>query len=617
MCGIVGYTGKKPALPFLLDGLEQLEYRGYDSAGVAVLGPKGTTIVKSVGATRELRERIGSRTMASGTTGLGHTRWATHGIPSERNAHPHAAGPLLIVHNGIVENSRVLREELEAQGEVFASDTDTETIVRLVNRAMASGGLSLADAVRSVLHRLEGSYSFLILHSDPVHPLVAVHRGAPLVVGLCDHGVFVASDVTAFPGEVTSTVFLEPDDLLTAEPTGAFEIYCLSSGRKREAARIGRSRTEEHGKGEYPHYMVKEICEQPRVLSELLAGKIASGPGGLTVHLPPKVEKVLSGARRLRIVGCGTSYHAGLLGKYRMEGLAGLPVEVEIASEFRYRDPILDPESDLLVALTQSGETADTLAAVRMAREAGVPTLALVNVPGSTIARESDAVLFLEAGPEFGVAATKTFLSQIALLTLLAIHLAPEERLREKTGLSYQALLSEFLSLPRLLDKSLSLSSSIMALAADLACAPIVLFLGRGGDYPLALEGALKFKEITYIHAEGYPGGELKHGPLALVDQGTPVISLISPDARLLPKMVSNMQETLARGARLTGISSESAFSEMAPVVATELSLPDCSPVFFPILSSVPLQLLAYHTACARGQNVDRPRNLAKSVTVE
>ncbi len=616
MCGIVGYTGNKPALPFLLDGLEQLEYRGYDSAGVAVLETGAAAIVKSVGATKELRERIGSRTI-TGTTGLGHTRWATHGVPSERNAHPHAAGPLLIVHNGIVENARILREELESQGDSFSSDTDTETIVRLVDRAMASGNLSLPDAVRSVLHRLEGSYSFLILHADPSHPMVAVHRGAPLVVGLCDHGVFVASDVTAFPGEVSSTVFLEPDDLLTAEPSGSYEILCLSSGRKRDACRIGRSRTEKHGKGEYPHYMVKEICEQPRVLAELLAGKIASGPGGLTVHLPPKVEKVLSAARRLRIVGCGTSYHAGLLGKYRMEGLAAIPVEVEIASEFRYRDPILDPESDLLVALTQSGETADTLAAVRMAREAGVPTLALVNVPGSTIAREADAVLFLEAGPEFGVAATKTFLSQIALLTLLAIHLAPEERLRERSGLSYQELLSEFLGLPRLLDKSLSLSSSIMALAADLADAPIVLFLGRGGDYPLALEGALKFKEITYIHAEGYPGGELKHGPLALVDQGTPVISLISPDSRLLPKMVSNMQETLARGARLTGISSESAFSDMAPVVSTELSLPDCSPIFFPILSSIPLQLLAYHTACARGLNVDRPRNLAKSVTVE
>ena len=616
MCGIVGYTGKKSALPFLLDGLEQLEYRGYDSAGVAVVGEGGAAVVRSVGATKELRERIGDRELR-GTSGLGHTRWATHGVPSEKNAHPHAAGPLLIVHNGIVENSRSLREELEARGEVFASDTDTETIVRLVNRTMEEGGLSLADAVRSVIHRLEGSYSFLILHQDPEVPLVAVHRGAPLVVGLCDHGVFVASDVTAFPSEVRSTVFLEPDDLLTVEPSGLFGIRCLASGRERAAERIGRNRTEEHGKGDYPHYMLKEICEQPRVLAELLAGKISSGPGGLSLHLPPKVEAVLARARRLRIVGCGTSYHAGLLGKYRIEDLAGRPVEVEIASEFRYREPLLDPKSDLLVALTQSGEPADTLAALRMAREAGVPTLALVNVPGSTIAREADAVLFLEAGPEFGVAATKTFLAQIALLTLLALHLAPEERLVKKTGLSRQALLTEFLGIPGLLDKSLSLDSSIASLARELAAAPLVLFLGRGADYPLALEGALKFKEITYIHAEGYPGGELKHGPLALVEKDTPVIALISPEPRLLPKMVSNLQETLARGARQSAITARSAFEEMAPLVATELSLPDCSPLFFPILSSVPLQLLAYHTACARGLNVDRPRNLAKSVTVE
>lgn len=616
MCGIVGYVGTRPALPFLLDGLEQLEYRGYDSAGVVVRGDRGASVVKAVGATRELRDRIGGRELP-GTSGLGHTRWATHGVPSEKNAHPHGAGPLQIVHNGIVENARILREELEAAGERFLSDTDTETIVRLVRQAMDDRGLSLSDAVRSVLHRMEGSYSFLMLHEDPSHPLVAVHRGAPLVLGLSDHGLFVASDVTAFPAEVASTVFLEPDDLLSVHPSGVYEILCLTSGRERLAPRIGRSRTEVHGKGDYPHYMVKEICEQPRVLAELLAGKIASGPGGLSVHLPPRVEAVLSRARRLRIVGCGTSYHAGLLGKYRMEGLAGLPTEVEIASEFRYRDPILDPGADLLVALTQSGETADTLAAVRMAREAGVPTLALVNVPGSTIAREADASLFLEAGPEFGVAATKTFLSQIALLTLLAIHRAPEDRLMAQTGRTRQDLLSEFLALPGLLDKTLSLSSSIKTMAEDLAKAPMVLFLGRGADFPLALEGALKFKEITYIHAEGYPGGELKHGPLALVDDGTPVVSLIAPDPKLLPKMVSNMQETLARGARLTGISSESAFSEMAPVVSSELSVPDSAPVFFPILSSVPLQLLAYHTACARGENVDRPRNLAKSVTVE
>ncbi len=615
MCGIIGYAGLSPALPYLLKGLEQLEYRGYDSAGIAIMEESGPRVVKSVGSTARLKERIAGEQLP-GSVGIGHTRWATHGAPSEANAHPQWAGPLYIVHNGIVENERVLREGLVADGEVFASDTDTETIVRLIYRTM-KGGSGFSESVRRVLSLLEGSYSFLIAHADLEEPLIAVHRGAPLLLGACTHGVFVASDMTAFPVEVHSTIPLEKDDMVTIRADGRFEIISLAHSREREAKLVSRSHHGVHGKGEYPHYMFKEICEQPEMLGALLSGKIRRENGLLNVRFAAETEKVLSRARRIRIVGCGTSFHAGLLGKYRIESLAGIPVEVDIASEFRYRNPILDPENDLLIALTQSGETADTLAAIRMARASGVPTLALVNVEGSTATREADASIFLEAGPEFGVAATKTFLSQIAILTLIALRLSSDSRLAERTGLSKGGILEAFLKIPMLLDKSLSLSTGVTGIARRLAESRSVLFMGRGGDFPLALEGALKLKEITYIHAEGYAGGELKHGPLALVEEGTPVLSLLSPDPQLVPKMVSNMKETLSRGAFLISIGSDHYLDEFSPVSSMSLSLPDCPPVLFPLVAAVPLQLLAYHTACFKGLDVDRPRNLAKSVTVE
>ncbi|MHB1286461.1 MAG: glutamine--fructose-6-phosphate transaminase (isomerizing) [Leptospirales bacterium] len=615
MCGIIGYAGKSEALPYLLKGLEQLEYRGYDSAGVAVLGQGSPYLMKSVGSTVNLKARIGSSPV-SGTVGIGHTRWATHGSPSERNAHPQWVGPLYIVHNGIVENERSLRESLEEEGEVFSSDTDTETIVRLVYREMRRG-LAFPDSVQAVLCILEGSYSFLMAHEDPEQPLIAVHRGAPLLLGACPHGVFVASDMTAFPVEVQSTLPLESDDLVTIRPDGQFEIISLRNGQGRMANLISRSHHGVHGKGEYPHFMFKEICEQPEMVDRILSGRILRIEGSLQIVFPLEVENVLSRAKRIRIVGCGTSYHAGLLAKHRIEFLAGIPVEVDIASEFRYRDPLLDPDSDLLIALTQSGETADTLASLRMARELGVPTLVLVNVPGSTADREADASLFLDAGPEFGVAATKTFLSQITLLTLIALYLSDDLRLESKGLPVREALLSEFLRLPMLLDKTLSLSTGINAVAVEMLESVSALFMGRGGDFPLALEGALKLKEITYIHAEGYAGGELKHGPLALVEQGTPVVAIISPDSALVPKMVSNMKEVQSRGAFIIAISSDSVEDEIAPVSSLSLFLPDIHPFLFPLISSIPLQLLAYHTACLKGLDVDRPRNLAKSVTVE
>lgn len=615
MCGIIGYAGKVNALPYLLGGLERLEYRGYDSAGVAVLGSGTPFLMRSVGSTSRLKERIGFQTV-SGTMGIGHTRWATHGVPTERNAHPQSAGPLYIVHNGIIENERSLRLTLEEEGDVFSSDTDTETIVRLVYREMRRG-LSYPDAIQAVLPLLEGSYSFLMIHQDPIQPLIAVHRGAPLLLGACPHGVFIASDMTAFPVEVQSTLPLESDDLVTVARDGQFEIVSLKNGDGRKANLISRSHHGVHGKGEYPHYMFKEICEQPEMVDRILSEHVRRVDGGLHVVFPAEVESILSRARRIRIVGCGTSYHAGLLGKHRIESLARIPVEVDVASEFRYRDPILDPHSDLLIVLTQSGETADTLASLRMASGLGVPTLALVNVPGSTAAREADAALYLNAGPEFGVAATKTFLSQITLLTLLAVYLAGDACLEEKIRTTRESFLTELLRLPMLLDKTLSLSTGITEMAIEMIDATSALFMGRGGDFPLALEGALKLKEITYIHAEGYAGGELKHGPLALVEKGTPVVTVISPEKQLVPKMVSNMKEVQSRGAFIISLASNSFQDEVSPVSSLSLPLPDSHPFLFPLIAALPLQLLAYHTACLKGLDVDRPRNLAKSVTVE
>ncbi|MHB1605099.1 MAG: glutamine--fructose-6-phosphate transaminase (isomerizing) [Leptospirales bacterium] len=615
MCGIIGYAGRANALPFLLGGLERLEYRGYDSSGVVVLGEELPFHLRSVGSTSKLKEQIGSRSV-TGTLGIGHTRWATHGVPSERNAHPQSAGPLYIVHNGIVENERALRVSLEEEGEVFSSDTDTETIVRLVYREIRRG-LSYTDAIQSVLPLLEGSYSFLMVHQDPVEPLIAVHRGAPLLLGACLHGVFVASDMTAFPVEVQSTLPLESDDFVVIGRDGQFEIVSLKNGADRKASLISRSHHGVHGKGAYPHYMFKEICEQPEMVDRLLSEHVTRKDGLLGVVFPDRVMSILSSAKRIRVVGCGTSYHAGLLGKHRIESLARIPVEVDVASEFRYRDPLLDTQSDLVILLTQSGETADTLASLRMAKGQGVPTLALVNVPGSTAAREADAVLFLNAGPEFGVAASKTFLSQITLLTLVAVYLAQDAGLEEKTLLNRESLLNEFLKLPMLLDMTLSVSTGIKGVAIEMLDAPSALFMGRGVDFPLALEGALKLKEITYIHAEGYAGGELKHGPLALVEQGTPVVTVVSPDTRLVPKMVSNMKEVQSRGALIISIATDSIQEEIAPVSSLSLSLPDSHPILFPLIAALPLQLLAYHTACLKGLDVDRPRNLAKSVTVE
>lgn len=612
MCGILGSISHRNVTELILKGLETLEYRGYDSAGIFVRSNDSHHLCRTVGATRELRARLDGR-LPEGTLGIGHTRWATHGKPSERNAHPHPCGNVYIVHNGIIENTDTLRKWLSNHTS-FLSDTDTETIGRLIDLLMTRDGLSLLDATRAALPLLEGSYSFLATTGTGERSIVAVQNGLPLLAGMNAEGEIVfSSDMSAFPDGISTIVALKPGDVVCfGEGRDNGETY-REFEKTRERLSIERSGSEHEGKGFYPTYMFKEICEQPKVLQSLLCQTIVSKGAEFDIAFPENIETQLSRVRRILIVGCGTSYHAGLLGKYMIESLGEIPVEVEIGSEFRYRDPYLG-SGDLLLAITQSGETADTLGAIRMANEKGIPVISIVNVPGSSAVRESTASFLLQAGPEFGVASTKTFLAQIGVMTLFALKLA--KRIESKTGMSRSELLQEFRTIPILLEKILDLSPRIQHLAERLKGASSALFLGRGLDYPLALEGALKLKEISYVHAEGFAAGELKHGPLALIEEGLPVVALSSP-SRTEAKMESNLKEVQSRQGRIVVFGYEGCEESISSLASDTILLPKVHSLFFPMLMTVPLQLFAHHMACGRGFDVDRPRNLAKSVTVE
>lgn len=612
MCGILGSISDRNVTESLLKGLETLEYRGYDSAGIFVRSHDSHHLCRTVGATRELREKIGSHP-PEGTLGIGHTRWATHGKPSERNAHPHPCGNVFIVHNGIVENSDSLRKWLSGQA-AFLSDTDTETIGRLIDFLMTRENLSLLEATRRAIPLLEGSYSFLVTTGSGEKSIVAVQNGLPLLVGKSADGeIFFSSDMSAFPAEITSIVALAHGDVVCFGETEDSEEHFRTFEATRERISVDRSVPEREGKGFYPTYMFKEICEQPKVLQSLLCQSIVSRGPELDIAFPENIEAKLAHVRRILIVGCGTSYHAGLLGKYMIESLGEIPVEVEIGSEFRYRDPYLG-KGDLLLAITQSGETADTLGAIRMANERDIPVVSLVNVPGSSAVRESSASFLLQAGPEFGVASTKTFLAQVCVMTLFALKLA--KHAESKTGSTRTALLQELRNMPVLLEKALDLSPRIQQLAERFRGATSALFLGRGLDFPLALEGALKLKEISYVHAEGFAAGELKHGPLALIEEGLPVIALSSP-SRTTAKMESNLKEVQSRQGSIVVFGYEGCEESIESLAVDSILLPKVHSLFFPLLLTVPLQLFAHHMACDRGFDVDRPRNLAKSVTVE
>jgi glucosamine--fructose-6-phosphate aminotransferase (isomerizing) len=612
MCGIIGFVGKGDAVPVILGGLRRLEYRGYDSAGLACLQDGGLQLRRAVGKLDKLVQIVAEQPLSS-NLGVGHTRWATHGRPNEANAHPHLSsnGRLAIVHNGIVENYLALRAELQAQGVSFRSDTDSEVLAHLIERALA-GGTGLAEAVRAALRRVEGSYALVVLSADHPKSLVAARLGSPLVLGLAPQSHYVASDVPALLEHTRDVVYL--DDGEVAELDGSAWRVTDLDGRPRvkQMQRVTWDPIQAEKAG-YRHFMLKEIFEQPRAIEDTLRGRIAKTAGD--VHLEEELgldSAAAAGWERLLIVACGTSWHAGLVGKFMLESLAAVPVEVDFASEFRYREPLVG-KGVLVVGISQSGETADTLAALRLAKQQGATVLAVCNVVGSTMTREAHATLYTHAGPEIGVASTKAFTAQLAALALLAVWLGrrravlSEERARE--------VLTHLREIPSRMLRCLEQEPAVKALAERIASGRDLLYLGRGVNYPLALEGALKLKEISYIHAEGYPAGEMKHGPIALIDEALPVVA-IAVQGKVHDKTVSNIEEARARGGQILAIVTEGDRS-LEGKVAAQFNVPACEELLSPLLVSVPLQLLAYHIAVKRGCDVDQPRNLAKSVTVE
>jgi glucosamine--fructose-6-phosphate aminotransferase (isomerizing) len=609
MCGIVGYTGSRPCVGTLLDGLSKLEYRGYDSAGIAVQDGGDIAIRKSEGKLARLVELV-AREPVAGTCGVGHTRWATHGRPSDVNAHPHRSGDVAVVHNGIIENHQSLKNRLSGSGRTFCSETDTEVIAHLLDEHTAAG-LPLAEAARRTVSELKGSYAFLAISLKEPGTLVGARLNCPMVVGMGDGETFLASDLPPLLTHTREAIFLEDGEMIVARPDGVEVTDFAGNPRRRAPQHIDWSPVMAE-KGGYRHFMLKEIHEQPRAILDTLAGRMLPESGEVFFETLPLPDDRLRRLRKVLIVACGTSWHAGLVGKFMIEGLARLPVEVDLGSEYRYRDPVVEEET-LCVPISQSGETADTLAGLREARRKGAVTISICNVVSSTIARESDGVIYTHAGPEIGVASTKAFTTQLVATYLLALHLAAARG--TLTMEEVAAHLQDLSELPRKIEEVLKNEEAIAAIARKYKDARDFLYLGRGVSYPIALEGALKLKEISYIHAEGYPAGEMKHGPIALIDERMPVLVLCSRGGPY-EKTISNLEEARTRGGRViaVGTAGDRTLADKAEDV---LFLPPCGGYTLPILEVVPLQLLAYHMAVLKGTDVDQPRNLAKSVTVE
>jgi glucosamine--fructose-6-phosphate aminotransferase (isomerizing) len=611
MCGIVAATARRDVGEILVSGLRALEYRGYDSAGVALLDGEQLARLRTEGKVRDLEGLIEANPLA-GVCGIAHTRWATHGVPSTRNAHPHLShDEIALVHNGIIENHEALRAKLAAEGYAFDSDTDTEVIVHLVHHRMEQGN-SLFEAVRQAVRELEGSFGIALLSSREPGVIVGARRGNPMVLGIGFHEHFLASDIHALLAVTNRFIHLEEGDVAEIRVDG----YRIRDRDDRPAEREVKEadlKADAMQRGSYRHFMQKEIFEQPQAVAETLEGRIAAD------HVLPNIfgvgsDAVLRQVRQLHIVACGTSYHAGLVARYQLEQAAGIPCTVEVASEYRYRHPVV-PENALFVVVSQSGETADTLAALRHAKESGyLTTLAICNVPESSIVREADLVLMTRAGPEIGVASTKAFTTQLAALQLLVLKLAQLGGKVETERLA--RWVAELHRLPALLQKALELDGRIQQLAEKFVEKHHALFLGRGSHYPIAMEGALKLKEISYIHAEAYPAGELKHGPLALVDHDMPVVA-VAPNNNLLQKLISNIEEVRARGGEMFVIADAGAGARLNERHGEIIELDTGGALLAPMVLTVPLQLLAYHVAVLRGTDVDQPRNLAKSVTVE
>jgi glucosamine--fructose-6-phosphate aminotransferase (isomerizing) len=609
MCGIVGYVGPRPVLDILIPGLERLEYRGYDSAGVSVQVDGGLQVVKQVGRIVEL-EKILQEAPPKGTAGVGHTRWATHGAPNTQNAHPHldCSGKVSVVHNGIIENWAELKQGLESRGHVFGSDTDTEVIAHLIEE-MAH--LSLAEAVRKVMQVAEGAMALAIMRSDEPNVLVGARRGSPLVVGVGEGENFLASDIPAFL-EHTRRMLVVDDDRVVELRADGVKISDIHGSPVEPIERVIEWDLEAAEKGGYPTFMLKEIHEQPRALADTLRGRL-DAMGGVTLRELELPEQILRMIDKVFVLACGTSYHAAMMAKYAIERWTRLPVEIDIASEFRYRDPVLDGRS-LVIGISQSGETLDTLAAVRYAKAQGSTLIGVTNVVDSALARESDAVLYTRAGPEIGVAATKTFTTQMVAMQLLGLYIAQTRGTLDPGSINH--LIEELLALPEKMERVLELEPQILEMSSKWGGVRDFFFLGRSGDFPVAMEGALKLKEIAYVRAEGYPAGEMKHGPIALIEPGTVVIG-VAMDTKIRAKTMSNMQEMKARGAEILMIVEPGVAEEAAAVADHVVVLPDSPDLICTTLAVAPLQLLAYHVATAKGLDVDKPRNLAKTVTVE
>jgi len=613
MCGIVGYIGNKKVSTVILEGLRRLEYRGYDSAGIAVVNGPDIQVVRSAGKLRELEESL-RLTQLEGSFGIGHTRWATHGRPTEENAHPHrdCSGSMVVVHNGIIENYKELKRELQAAGHQFKTETDTEVIAHLIE-AVRRGRpeMALEEAVVGAVPRLSGSYAFAVISARDPRKIVAARNGPPLVIGLGKDEFFVASDIPAILHHTRDVFFLDDREMAVVTEGGV--VITDEKGRtiSKQVQRITWDPIMAEKAG-FKHFMLKEIYEQPRAIRDTLLGRVSQDTGRIFLDEMEITQEEFRRCTKLYIVACGTSWHAALVGKFLIERLARLPVEVDIASEFRYRNPILDPDH-LVMVISQSGETADTLAAQREARNRGLKTIAICNVVGSMVTREAQGIIYTHAGPEIGVASTKAFTAQIAALHLFALHAAQVRG--TLTPEQCKDLIRDLLHIPTQIEQILAKDAEIEEIAKEYFKAADFLYLGRGINYPIALEGALKLKEISYIHAEGYPAGEMKHGPIALIDQNLPVVALVFGDA-LYEKMMSNVEEAQARDGAIIMITEEG-HEEAGRRCARVVTIPKTSDLLTPILAVVPLQLLAYHIALRLGCDVDQPRNLAKSVTVE
>lgn len=612
MCGIVGYIGKKEAYPILIKGLKRLEYRGYDSAGVAMIND-GLLLYKCKGKVSDLENHVGNQNTKS-NIGIGHTRWATHGEPNDVNAHPHISGDgdLCIIHNGIIENYNTLKEELKKRGHIFKSDTDTEVLIHLVEEIKKIENVDLFDAVRIALNEVVGAYAIAIISKSNPEEIIVAKKSSPLVIGIGEDDYYIASDATPIIEYTKNVVYLEDGEIAKISLKDGLKLKTIANKETTPRIQELELHLEALEKGGYEHFMLKEIHEQPRSIKDSMRGRLNSKAGIVSLGGILDYADKMANANRIIIVACGTSWHAGLVGEYLFEDLARIPVEVEYASEFRYRNPVIT-EEDVVIAISQSGETADTLAAIKLAKEKGATIIGICNVVGSSISRETHAGSYTHAGPEIGVASTKAFTAQVTVLTLMALMLGKKKGTISATR--FNRLLVELENIPEKIEETLKLDAHIQFISEIYKDSRNALYLGRGYNFPVALEGALKLKEISYIHAEGYPAAEMKHGPIALIDEEMPVFVIATKDASY-EKVVSNIQEVKARKGKVVAIVTKGD-TEVKAMADHIIEIPATDDCLVPLLATIPLQLISYHIAVMRGCNVDQPRNLAKSVTVE